>query len=75
MCLFGGVFQAHWLCVMDGKEAAANMWDVTKHCYAAITYTHPTINTSALHTQCKRPPHCVYLTDNIILLFSLVFET
>lgn len=56
MCLFGGGFQADWLCVMDGKKAAANMWDATKHCYTAITYTHPTINTSAIHTRCQRPP-------------------
>ena len=39
-----------------GKKDFANMWDVTKHCYNAITYTHPTINTSAIHSQCKRPP-------------------
>lgn len=42
-----------WWCVsgrvMDEKKAVANMWDGTKHCYTAITYTHPTIHTRATH--------------------------
>lgn len=63
------------LCVMDGKKAAANMWDGNKHCYTAITYTHPTINTTTTYTVQEATSHCsLCLTGKMIipaLLFSL----
>lgn len=66
-----------WLCVsgrlgvMDGKNAAANMWDGSKHYYTAITYSHPTIITTAIHTLCKRPQHTKVSSLHTILLFLM----
>lgn len=60
---------------MDGKKAAANMWDGAKHCYTAIIYTHPTINATAIHTLCKRPQHnvvCAFKTTAALLVFHEV---
>lgn len=82
MCLFVSEFEADWLCVMDGKKAFANILDGTKHCYTAITYTHPTINTSAIHFQCeKEPPHsavalnwqCYYFC--CLILYRLLIDS